>query len=260
MQSVPKFLDFAEQIVMLPTHGLTERELRAFILQSSETTRVYYAPFDWINTAAQVVIVGITPGEDSMLIAFRAATSALRGGETADEASKRGKRAGSFSNMRFAIADMLDELCLPEVLEINRSEELFNARYDLLHPTSCVRYPVFVWSKQKQKWVNYTGHSPKLLRWDTSVRYIDQVLADELRQIPGALVVPCGEAVDDALRHLSAKGMLDPRRCLFGFPHASGANGHRKKFFEERKDQLRRTVADWGHRAAAVPTRISRSV
>jgi hypothetical protein len=44
---------------------------------------------------------------------------------------------------------------------------------------------------------------------------------------------------------LSAKGVIEPRRCLFGFPHASGANGHRQKFFNERRDRLRRTVADW---------------
>lgn len=249
MQGVPTFFDFAERIMNLSTCGPTEYELPAFLLQNTENTRVYYAPFDWINTAARVIIVGITPGEHSMLNAFRAAASALCEGETVDEASKRGKRAGSFSNMRFTIADMLDELGLPDVLGINRSEELFNTRYDLLHPTSCLRYPVFVWSQQKRKWVNYTGHSPKLLRWGTSVRYIEQVLSDELRQIPDALVVPCGKAVDDALRHLSAKGMLDPCRCLFGFPHASGANGHRKRFFEERKNQLRVAVAEWGYRA-----------
>jgi hypothetical protein len=41
------------------------------------------------------------------------------------------------------------------------------------------------------------------------------------------------------------KELLDPDRCLFGFPHASGANGHRKKFFNERKEQLRLAVTNW---------------
>ena len=30
------------------------------------------------------------------------------------------------------------------------------------------------------------------------MHYIERVLADELQQIPDALIVPCGEAVDDA--------------------------------------------------------------
>ncbi len=210
---------------------------------------MYYAPFDWINTNARVVIVGITPGRDSMLNAFRAAAAALREGCSVEESSKRGKRAGSFSNMRHTISEMFDDLGLHEALGIRRSDELFGTRYDLIHPTSCVRYPVLVWSEGKRKWVNYTGYSPRLLKWDTSLHYIEQVLASELQQIPNALIVPCGEAVDGALRHLSANKMIDPCCCLFGFPHASGANGHRKRFFEERREELRRKVADWRGRS-----------
>jgi hypothetical protein len=120
---------------------------------------MYYAPFDWINTNARVVVVGITPGRDSMLNAFRAAASALREGYSVEESSKRGKRAGSFSNMRHTISEMFDDLGLPEALGIRRSNELFGTGYDLIHPTSCVRYPVLVWREGKRKWVNYTGYT-----------------------------------------------------------------------------------------------------
>jgi hypothetical protein len=184
-----------------------------------------------------------------MINALRAAASTLQDGKTDEEASKQGRREGSFSNMRGTIAQMLDELGIPKILQINRSDELFASRYDLLHPTACIRHPVLVWSRKKQEWVNYTGHNPKLLKWNTALHYIEEVLADELQHIPNALVIPCGEAVDNALRHLTSKGLLDSRRCLFGFPHASGANGHRKRFFEERKEQLRRTVAAWARQS-----------
>jgi hypothetical protein len=80
---------------------------------------------------------------------------------------------------------------------------------------------------------------------EIAVQYIEHVLAEELQQIPDALIVPCGEAVDGALRHLSAKGMIEPRRCLFGFPHASTNNGHRKEFFNERRDGLKKMLAEW---------------
>ncbi len=240
------FVEYADKIRNLAPEGPTPEELlQNFLLEGGARTRIYHAPFDWINTTARIVIVGITPGEHSMRNAFRRAAASLRDEETLTEASKQGKRAGSFSNMRFIIAEMFDELGVPEAVGIERSEDLFSTRYDLLHPTSCVRYPVFIWNKRKEKWVNYTGHSPKLLKWDTSVRYIEGLLADELRQIPGALIVPCGKAVDEALHHLSARKVIDPDRCLFGFPHASGANGWRKRFFCDRKQQLKQKVAEW---------------
>jgi hypothetical protein len=100
-------------------------------------------------------VVGITPGRDSMLNTFRAATSALRSGETLEEASKRGRRNGSFSNMRGTMAQMLDDIGIPESLGIERSEELFGTHYNLLHPTACIRHPVFVLNKKKQRWLNY---------------------------------------------------------------------------------------------------------
>lgn len=184
-----------------------------------------------------------------MVNAFRAAATALREGQTIEESSKRGKRAGSFSNMRPTIAEMFDDLDIPAALGIRLSEELFDSRCDLLHTTSCIRYPVLVWSEKKRKFVNYTGHSPKLPKWETAVEYIEHVLAVELQQIPGALIVPCAEAVDGALRHLSAQRMIEPWRCLSGFPHASRANGHRLRFFNERRAALRQTLVGWRQRS-----------
>jgi hypothetical protein len=78
---IPLFA-FAEKIRNLSPGGPTENELQGFLLQSfllknDRKISMYYAPFDWINTAARVVIVGITPGKDSMLKAFDAAATVL---------------------------------------------------------------------------------------------------------------------------------------------------------------------------------------
>jgi hypothetical protein len=97
----------------------TENEKQQLLLEESEKARIYYAPFDWINLSAKVVIVGITPGEHSMINALMEA-AALRAGETIENACKRGKRMGSFSNMRFTIGDMLDRLGLPDALRLSR--------------------------------------------------------------------------------------------------------------------------------------------
>ncbi len=242
------FSNFADKIGAISPSGSTEADLQSFLLEDGAKLRIYYAPFDWINTNAKIIIVGITPGKDSMLNAFRASAAALRQGQEIDECSRLGKQAGSFSNARSTISRMFDELDIPKALGIDRSEELFGTRYDLLHPTSCIRYPVFVWRNKESRWTNYTGHSPKLLKWKTSLHYIENVLAEELSLIPRAIVVPCGEAVDGALRHLSEKRLLDISRCLQGFPHPSGANGHRLKYFNERKGRLKEVVHTWSRR------------
>jgi hypothetical protein len=44
------FAAFAEKIRNLSSAGPTEEELQAFLLEENADGRIYYAPFDWINT------------------------------------------------------------------------------------------------------------------------------------------------------------------------------------------------------------------
>ena len=39
--------------------------------------------------------------------------------------------------------------------------------------------------------------------------------------------------------------LIKEEQCLLGFPHPSGANGHRKKQFEENKMKLLRIVEEY---------------
>jgi hypothetical protein len=39
-------------------------------------------------------------------------------------------------------------------------------------------------------------------------------------------------------------------RCLFGFPHPSGANGHRAAHFAQNEPALRRDLAQWASEMA----------
>jgi hypothetical protein len=58
-------------------------------------------------------------------------------------------------------------------------------------------------------------------------------------------VVPLGEKVSDALRLLSAEERIDPSRCLTGFPHPSGNNGHRMHKWSQNRRALKRQTAAW---------------
>ncbi len=100
MHRVPTFADFAERIKMFSLPEPSESEKQELLLEESENARIYYAPFDWINRSAKVVIVGITPGRHSMDNALVMAAEALRCGEAYEEACKRGKQAGTSSPLR----------------------------------------------------------------------------------------------------------------------------------------------------------------
>jgi hypothetical protein len=132
---------------------------------------------------------------------------------------------------------MLDGIGLAAALGIDTTASLFGDNSHLLHSTSAVRYPAFYAGR------NYTGHTPKMLRSPVLQAFVDDVLGPELRQVPDALIVPSGDAVETALRHLASTGVVDAGRCLFGFPHASPGNGWRERFYRDRRTELTDRVA-----------------
>jgi hypothetical protein len=59
------------------------------------------------------------------------------------------------------------------------------------------------------------------------MRFARDILALELESVPEAVIVPLGKSVEEVLAVLAAEGRIRPGRWLSGFPHPSGANGHR---------------------------------
>ena len=45
---------------------------KTFLLSKDGNIEIYYAPFDYINPKAKIVIVGITPGLQQMIQSFQA--------------------------------------------------------------------------------------------------------------------------------------------------------------------------------------------
>jgi hypothetical protein len=155
------------------------------------------------------------------------------------------ERKASFAgSMRTNLVNMFNELLLPQFLGIRSTASLFAEHHDLVHTTSAIRYATFVHNK------NYTGHSPDMLEHPELRKYVEKVLSPELNDVPNALIVPLGQAVSEALRHLVQIERLDSKRCLLDFPHPSGANGHRKKHFEERMEAFGDQIRVWFRSAA----------
>lgn len=235
------FEHFEREIRNLPdVPGRDDLLSDRFLLRAEDNLAIYYAPFDQVNARAKLVLVGVTPGWTQMQLAYRTAAERLRAGDDATNAMAAAKQAASFAGaMRSHLASMLDDLQIPQRLGAVSAVDLFGDAADLLHSTSAIVYPTFV------DGLNFTGHRPRLTAHPLLVSIIDEVLAPEIETVPDALVVPLGHSVELALERLVADGRLDAGRCLMGFPHPSGANGHRVRQFSERRSALRRRVGQW---------------
>lgn len=59
------------------------------------------------------------------------------------------------------------------------------------------------------------------------------------------MIIPLGKAVEDVLRIMINENVICEKQCLFGFPHPSGANGHRKEQYINNKNKLKETIQDY---------------
>ena len=243
-----QFQTFADAIKHLPVFEPLTKEIlltSQFLIQKEGALEMYYAPHnELINERAKVAIVGITPGWTQMEIAYREARQGIHENKPTEQILTDAKQAAGFAgSMRNYLVEMLDECGLAEGLQITSCKSLFNKRRDLLHTTSVIKHPVFYKGK------NYTGHTPKIVKSPLLSDYAFHVFRCELEQINGALIVPLGKSVSTVLMALIEQGHVDRNHCLFGLPHPSGVNGHRRRQFAEEKESLRLQVINYFGRA-----------
>lgn len=207
---------------------------KKFELFSKNNMKIYYAPHNEIvNEKAKIFIVGITPGWTQTSIAYKTAHEGLVKKLEHEDIKRECKRNSRFAgSMRKNLIEMLDDLNLNEKLHLNSCLELFENKDELLHTTSMIPYPVFINGK------NYTGSSPKILDNEILKIYLKKYFFKEVEQLPNTLIIPLGKAVEEILELMINEHLIKREQCLIGFPHPSGANGHRKKQFEENKENL----------------------
>lgn len=209
-----------------------------FLLYSDDKMKIYYAPHnETINLNAKIFIIGITPGWTQTAIAYETAHKGLIANLDDEKIKINCKRNSRFAgSMRKNLVEMLDELELNKKLQLTSCEELFNCHDELLHTTSVILYPVFINDK------NYTGSNPKILDNKILTSYMKKYFYKEVRSLSNALIIPLGKSVEEILRLLISENIITEDQCLLGFPHPSGANGHRKKQFEFNKIQLQEKI------------------
>lgn len=212
-----------------------------FLLETSNDKKlsIFYSPVEYINENAIVLIVGITPGFRQMKKAYTSVQE-NKGILSDEEILHNAKMASSYEGpMRKNLIQMLDQLELPNYLPLSTSADLFGKSNHLIHTTGLLPYPVFYKGK------NYTGSTPSI--WKTAMlkKYVLKCFVEDVSQLNNPLIIPLGVNVANVLKQLSELKFIQNAHILTGFPHPSGANGHRHKQFADNKEQMQRKIADY---------------
>jgi len=238
------FSSYRRTIASLPPILTLSKEkllIEELLLTRIAPLELYYAPHnDVIFEQAKLMIVGLTPGFHQMQLALAEAQLAIVEGGSDEEACIRAKRSARFAGaMRKNLITMLDQLKLNEWLELESCLTLFEHHVDWLNSTSVLPYPAFLHQK------NYTGSQPNLLKHEQLRSYAVQHMKKQLELLPHIPIIPLGKSVEGILRLLASQQALDERYVLWGFPHPSGANGHRHKQFIEEEERMKEQIKSW---------------
>ena len=213
-----------KQIKLLETINQKNVKDKKFLLEKEKNIEIYYAPFDYINTKAKVVIVGITPGLQQMLQSYEVINQGKSLKQVKDLSSFKG-------SMRTGLIKYLDELKINDILKIKSCESLFNKNSRYLHTTSLVKYPVF------DKGKNYSGAN--ILKKKILLDFIEKNFLEELKTLKKSIIIPLGNTVSSTIEYLNNKYNLKLRCFLKGFPHPSGANARKNIQFKENKRNMK---------------------
>ena len=213
-----------QQIKLLETINQKNVKDKKFLLEKEKNIEIYYAPFDYINSKAKIVIVGITPGLQQMLQSYEVINQGKSLKEVKDISSFKG-------SMRTGLIKYLDELKINDILKIKSCESLFNKNSKYLHTTSLVKYPVF------DKGKNYSGAN--ILKKKILLDFIEKNFLEELKTLKKSIIIPLGNTVSSTIEYLNYKYKLKLSCFLKGFPHPSGANARKNIQFKENKRNMK---------------------
>ena len=208
------------------------------LIDSEKNLKIYYAPFDYVNAKAKIIIIGITPGFTQMEMAIKYFKQQILMNKSYHYIMENIRKEAAFAgSMRKNLINMLDQLNINKLLNINSCKTLFeNKHFEMVHTTSLIRYPVFNSGK------NYTGYSPEILCSDLLKKHVVNNFLMELKKINFSLIIPLGTSVSKVLKWISANYYNIDEKCLFDFPHPSGANGHRIRIFNEKKEEYLNSI------------------
>jgi hypothetical protein len=193
---------------------------------------IYYAPFEYANPNAKVVLLGITPGLTQADNALRIARAEIEAGSSDDVILRKARQGAGFSgSMRAPLIAMLDTVGLNAYLGLDSCATLFDEHRDWLQSMSAIVYPTFVNGK------NYGGSNPTLTSHPALQELMTSHLAPMLEALQDAVIVPLGPKPEAAIGWVAVHHGVRPPLVLRGMPHPSGSNAERIAYFLGRKSR-----------------------
>lgn len=230
-----QFENFRVLIQNAPHFSTTVPLPDSLLLKKEGKISIYYAPFEYVNENARIVLVGITPGLQQAANALNAAKIGLENGSSSEDILKAVKAAASFSGpMRTNLISMLDHVGIHNKLGISSTALLFSSHAHLVQMASILKNPVFIDGG------NYSG-SPSMLKTPLLKELIQDFFVKEIcNKVKNPLFISLSPKVTEALEWLASQKIINENQVLSGFPHPSGANAERIAYFLGKKlrDQL----------------------
>lgn len=177
--------------------------------------------FDYVNPKAEVVIVGITPGNSQLK------------GEREGLDKREIKRLNAFAgNIRSNLVKMLDYVGVNSLLGIETCRSLWEEDFDRVEMTSLLKEATYI-----------VGKSRRMMFKDTEMIAKSKVLTDKyengfvkdcLQYKRARLFVACGQGVYDELMKLKERGVITAP--VVAIAHPSGNNGVRVLYYMGQLD------------------------
>ena len=176
--------------------------------------------FDYVNPEAEVVIVGITPGNSQ--------TKGSREGLT----PKGIKQKYAFKGLTNNIAKMLDYIGVNTFLGINSCKSLWKEDFDRVEMTSLLKNATYKVTGSKKEMFK---DADMITKSEDLRKEFEEGFVKDCEQYNNArLFVACGQGVYDELMKLKERGVITAP--VVAIAHPSGNNGVRVLYYMGQLD------------------------
>jgi hypothetical protein len=184
---------------------------KSLLIAKQKDIEVYFSPFEYVNTNARIVLVGISPGPTQAHNANVAAQMGFKNGLSEDCISQMAKETASLSGaLRINLIAMLDHIGINKRLSIRSCASLFNENKNLVHNTSIFRYPTLFKGKPISTAKN--GLNNGMLK-----NMVTSYFENECLQLQGnPLFIPLGQGVAEILLSLSQQRKIQEKISFLG--------------------------------------------
>ena len=177
--------------------------------------------FDYVNPKAEVVIVGITPGNSQL--------KGEREGLDLREIKRKNAFAG---NMRPNLVNMLDYIGVNRLLDIESCRSLWEEDFDKVDMTSLLKKATYKIRGSRKEMFKDTKDIDRILELRNE---FEEGFVKDCEQYNNArLFVACGQGVYDELMKLKKRGVITAP--VVAIAHPSGNNGVRVLYYMGQLD------------------------